>query len=413
MNSKQIETNVQQLLQTTDKDTFIYDFLLAYGAAKSTITRLRKGNMNLSKEDGVVSWKKKVLFKATDKEALHLMITELRAQAKHKQRFVIVTNFETLLAMDTKLEDTLDIPFTELARQYDFFLPLAGMEKAQIQDENPADVRAAERMAKLFDEIKKDNPDTSPEFLSGLNVFLSRLLFCFFAEDTHIFEDNQFTSAIESHTQQDGSDLGSFLHTLFEVLNTPNSTRTNLPAYLDAFPYVNGGLFREQLATPTFTARSRKAIVDSGSLDWAAINPDIFGSMFQSVIRGLDGDDNTKHYTSVPNIMKVIEPLFLNELKETFENAKGKRDKLNDLLKRLSNIKIFDPACGSGNFLIIAYKELRKLEIQIITELQTIEGNLGSGSLDFGSSYLSKISLAQFYGIELNTFAAEIAQLSL
>jgi len=400
MNIAQIENNLQKLIKSFSKKTFIYDLLLAYGLPKASITRLKKGNLNLSKVDGEISWKKKVFFKEVFKQDLHIAISELANDIKHDQRFVIVTDYKTFLAIDTKTQDKLDIELKALPKHYDFFLPWAGMEKAQHQNENPADVKAAEKMAKLFYEIKKDNSDDSPEFIHGLNVFLSRLLFCFFAEDTHIFEDGQFTNAIASHTQADGSDLNSYLDKLFKVLNTPEKDRKNLPAYLNAFPYVNGGLFKQRLQAPTFTRRSRQAIIDSGELDWSAINPDIFGSMMQAVITPEHRGGLGMHYTSVPNIMKVIEPLFLNDLKEAFEKAKGNQKKRNELLRRLRTIKIFDPACGSGNFLIIAYKELRKLEMQIFKENKS-------------SLPMSTISLGQFYGIELDDFAHEITQLSL
>ena len=399
MNIAQIENNLQKLIKSFSKKTFIYDLLLAYGLPKASITRLKKGNLNLSKVDGEISWKKKVFFKEVFKQDLHVAISELANDIKHDQRFVIVTDYKTFLAIDTKTQDKLDIELKALPKHYDFFLPWAGMEKAQHQNENPADVKAAEKMAKLFYEIKKDNSNDSTEFIHGLNVFLSRLLFCFFAEDTNIFEDGQFTNAIASHTQADGSDLNSYLDKLFKVLNTHEKDRKNLPAYLNAFPYVNGGLFKQRLQAPTFTRRSRQAIIDSGELDWSAINPDIFGSMMQAVITPEHRGGLGMHYTSVPNIMKVIEPLFLNDLKEAFEKAKGNQKKRNELLRRLRSIKIFDPACGSGNFLIIAYKELRRLEMEIFKE---------SSALHF-----SGISLEQFYGIELDDFTHEIAQLSL
>jgi type I restriction-modification system DNA methylase subunit len=399
MNITQIENNLSKLIKNFDKNTFIYDLLLAYNLPKATITRLQKGTANLSKVEGEVSLKKKLFFKEVYNEDLHLSITNIAKEIKHNQRFVIVTDYKTVLAKDTKMNITLDIPLTDLPKNYDFFLPWAGMEKAQHQDENPADIKAAVKMAKLFDEIKSDNTDDSPEFLHSLNIFLSRLLFCFFAEDSDIFKDNQFSNAIASHTQKDGSDLKKYLDTLFEVLNTPESKRTGLPEYLNAFPYVNGGLFAEKHGTPIFSSVSRKAIIESGSLSWADINPDIFGSMFQAVNHADSRGTLGQHFTSVPNIMKVIEPLFLNDLKEEFENSRGNNKKLNQLLYRLKNIKIFDPACGSGNFLIIAYKELRRLEMEIFKEM--------------GSLALSEISLSQFYGIELDDFAHEIAILAL
>lgn len=413
MNIAQIEQNLQNLIQNYNPETFIFELLLAYNLPKSNITRLQKGNLNLSKTEGEISWKKKLFFKPVFEQDLHLAISEIKNTVKQDPRFVIVTNFDTFLAIDTKTNDSLDIDFAALPTHFDFFLPWAGMEKAQHQNENPADVKAAEKMAKLFDEIKKDNPDNAPEFIHGLNVFLSRLLFCFFAEDTGIFKLSQFTNAIASHTQADGSDLNDYLNKLFEVLNTAEKQRANLPAYLNDFPYVNGGLFTHTHPTPLFTRRSRQAIIDAGDLNWAAINPDIFGSMFQAVISPEHRGGLGAHYTSVPNIMKVIEPLFLNELKEEWGQATGNIKKLTGLLSRLQNIKIFDPACGSGNFLIIAYKELRRLEIEILNELNELKGKSGSGSLDFGSDFLSNISLNHFYGIEIDDFAYEIAKLAL
>jgi hypothetical protein len=177
MNIAQIEINLQKLIKSFSRDTFIYDLLSAYELPKASITRLKKGNLNLSKEHGEISWKKKLFFKEEFKNDLHLSISKISSELKHNQRFVIVTDYQTLLAIDTKTDDKLDIALTDLPKHYDFFLPWAGMEKAQHQNENPADIKAAVKMARLFDEIKKDNPDNSPEFIHGLNVFLSRLLF--------------------------------------------------------------------------------------------------------------------------------------------------------------------------------------------------------------------------------------------
>jgi type II restriction/modification system DNA methylase subunit YeeA len=399
MNITQIEKNLKNLIDSFDKDEFIYDLLLAYGRPKSSIAKLKVGNLNLSKVEGEVSWKKQLFFKEENNADLHLTISELVKTIKNDQRFVIVTDYETLLAVDTKTLDKLDIKLTDLPKHYDFFLPWAGMEKAQHQDENPADVKAAEKMAKLFDKIKEDNPDDSPEFLHGLNVFLSRLLFCFFAEDTNIFTENQFTSNISSHTQPDGSDLHNYLASLFKVLNTPESDRQGLPDYLKEFPYVNGELFSKEHQIPIFKTKSRQAIIDSGTLDWSSINPDIFGSMFQAVVGETERGSLGMHYTSVPNIMKVIKPLFLDDLYEAFDKSIGNNKKLIKLADRLSKIKIFDPACGSGNFLIIAFKELKRLEMEIFKELNSFT--------------FSQITPSQFYGIEIDDFAHEIAKLSL
>jgi hypothetical protein len=402
MNIAQIENNLKLLFNSFDENSFIYDLLLAYGQPRASIKRLQDGGLNLSKYDGEILWKKKLFFKVSTDSDLHELIDLLRVEDKitrHAPRFIIVTDYKSLLARDTKTNETLDIEILEVPRYFDFFLPLAGMEKAQHQSENPADVRAAERMGKLYDEIRKDNPTDSKENVHDLNIFLTRLLFCYFAEDTSIFEQSQFTHSIINHTQEDGSDLHTHFDRLFQVMNTQDAQRGNIPAFLNSFPYVNGGLFRNQHAIPQFSRKSRTAIIESGELDWSAINPDIFGSMIQAVITPEHRGGLGMHYTSVPNIMKVIEPLFLNDFYEEFEAAKGNPKRLRQLLNRIWNTKFFDPACGSGNFLIITYKELRKLEMKIFKELNEIA--------------FSNISLNQFYGIELDDFAHEVAILSL
>ncbi len=402
MNVTQIGQSVEGLVKSINEESFFYDFISCFGTPKATVKRLQEGGLNLSKNLGEILWKKKVFYKVSDSIDLHLLIDFIKTDSKvtgHSPRFIIVTDYETLLSIDTKTGDSLDIPLLELDRHFDFFLPLAGMEKAQHQFENPADVKAAERMGKLYDEIKKDNSTDTEAEVHDLNVFLTRLLFCFFAEDTNIFEKSQFTHSVINHTQDDGSDLDSHFERLFQIMNLPNNDRGSLPAYLDSFPYVNGGLFRNQHGLPKFSRKSRQLIIESGELDWSAINPDIFGSMIQAVITPEHRGGLGMHYTSVPNIMKVIEPLFLNDFNEEFESSKGNPKALRQLLNRIWNTKYFDPACGSGNFLIITYKELRKLEMKIFKELNEMA--------------LSNISLSQFYGIELDDFAHEVAILSL
>lgn len=408
MNITQIKQNVLNLFTTSiNPETFIYDFLLAYGLPRASITRLQKGTLNLAKTTSEILWKKKLYFKPTATAELYQTIENIRNNpqtVKNDPRFIIVTDFNQLLALDAKTRDTLDIKFEELRHYFDFFLPWSGMEKATCQGENPADVKAANKMAKLFNEIRKDNPElTSKEQLHSLNVFLSRLLFCFFAEDTGIFEAKQFTNAINNYTQVDGSDVHDYLNKIFSIMNQTN--RDNTAYYIAKFPYVNGGLFRDNYLVPQFSSTSRKLLLDNGELDWSVINPDIFGSMMQAVVDNTQRSGLGMHYTSVPNIMKVLEPLFLNELKEEFNKIFDSKNKLEQLLTRISNIKIFDPACGSGNFLIIAYKELRKLEIDI---MQRIDELTGKPSMQF-----SQIYLHNFYGIEIDDFAHEIAKLSL
>ena len=404
----EIENSLNTLISNFNKETFIFDLLLAYGTPKSTIKRLVGSDHDKLTSHGELIVRKKLFFKVAS-ENLHSMIDELKTQkevTKHSPRFIIVTDFETLLAYDTKTSDTLDTELLNIVNHYDFFLPLAGMEKANFQDENPADVKASLKMAKLYDELQKNNHFESKEDIHSLNVFLTRLLFCYFAEDTNIFEDNIFTSSISSHTSIDGSDVDSYMQRLFKIFNTPQDQREiNTPEYLQKFPYVNGGLFRDVVKVPTFTTKSRNILIEIGQLQWSQINPDIFGSMIQAVVTPDHRGNMGMHYTSVPNIMKVIEPLFLDELYLEFEKAYENKSKLQSLLNRLTKIKIFDPACGSGNFLIIAYKKLRELEMSILKRIDSLDGQM--------SFAFSEIKLTQFYGIELDDFAHEVAILSL
>jgi hypothetical protein len=283
------------------------------------------------------------------------------------------------------------------------------MEKAQYVAEAHADVKAAERMGKLFDELLAANPEilSDPFGRHSLNVFFARLLFCFFAEDTGIFGENQFTNAVGSHTQADGSDVADFLADLFRALDTPHSG--DKPHHLREFPYVNGRLFTiaAEHTAPRFTKNARKLLIESGTLIWREINPDIFGSMFQAIVTPGKRSDLGQHYTSVPNILKTIEPLFLNGLKDDFDTAFDSRRKLEALLERISKIKVFDPACGSGNFMVIAYKALRRLEHAILERLAEVDVNHQVLYAE------SKINIENFYGIELDDFAVEVAILSL
>jgi hypothetical protein len=404
----EIENNLNDLIANFSKESFIFDFLLAYGTPKSTIKRLEGSDHDHLSDKGELLLRKKLFFKVAH-EALHVSIDTLKTAkevTKHSPRFIIVTDYETLLAYDTKTDDTLDTELLNITNHYDFFLPLAGMEKATFADENPADVKASLKMAKLYDELQKNNHFQTKEELHSLNIFLTRLLFCYFAEDTNIFSDNAVTSSISSHTQFDGSDVDSYLHRLFKIFNTPQNQRDKgIPAYLNDFPYVNGGLFRDEFAVPLFTTKSRQLLLEIGKLEWSQINPDIFGSMIQAVITPEHRGGMGMHYTSVPNIMKVIEPLFLDELYMEFEKSYESKAKLQALHVRLSKLKIFDPACGSGNFLIIAYKKLRELEMSIFKRIDSLEPQK--------SFAFSEIKLTQFYGIELDDFAHEVAILSL
>lgn len=426
-----LEKLTTKVIDNNKKDDFIYDFLTLLDVSKSTITSLKKNdgryNVAANPEAGEVANKHRIYFKPVGAgQDLTKVLNALKNSPvinQHKIRMLMVTDFNTVLVNDTKYDETLDCDFTDLYKNYHFLLPLAGLERAREYSEHPADVQASEKMGRLFDHIRKLNEFNTADDLHALNIFLTRLLFCFYAEDTGIFKADQFYDVIDRTTNIDGSDVDSTLFELFEVLDLPESSaeRSAKPTHLSAFPYVNGSLFEYQFAIPEFDARTRRILLECARLSWAEINPDIFGSMFQAVIDPEQRGSLGQHYTSVSNIMKVIQPLFLDELREELDTVialshenrhkNNKAERLDALLKRISQIKIFDPACGSGNFLIIAYKELRKLEIDVLKA----QRDLLKGSKDnlLGLGFDSVVSLDNLYGIEYDDFASQIARLSL
>jgi len=410
MNLAEIEQQVASL-DTDQGFDLIYDLLRAYGLPKASIARLRTGTHNRSDREDERLWKGKVYYRFVNgADDLHDVIDDASTEPlilKERPRFLIVRDSIRLLALDTQNGRTLDTILADLPSHFDFFLPWAGIEKTQLENTNYADVKAAEKMARLYDEIIKHNQIATADDVHHLNVFFSRLLFCFFAEDTQVFEPSQFTNAIASMTNANGEDVHTFLDELFVVLNTEQSSRVGLPSRFRGFGYVNGNLFSQKAGSPRFSAKARRIVLECGTLDWSQINPDIFGSMIQAVVHPSQREGLGMHYTSVENIMKVIRPLFLDDLQEAFESAADSPQRLQRLLTRICSIKVFDPACGSGNFLVISYKELRKLEHRILQRLSDLDPNTR------GLFSLSRIKLENFYGIEIDDFAHEIAILSL
>ncbi|VEI13833.1 type IIL restriction-modification enzyme MmeI [Trueperella bialowiezensis] len=326
---------------------FIFDLLLAYGRSKSSVTRLRNGSLNLAADKSRDILQKGVIyFRETDGDPLSELesIKTAPETVRFRPRFIVVTDYEELLAIDTKTRENLIIPISQIDQYFTFFLPWAGMEKAQYTAEAHADVRAAERMGELYDELLKVNPKLleSDAQRHGLNVFFTRLLFCYFAEDTEIFPQNLFTETIGSLSREDGSDTDELIRAVFKALDTENSE--NKPVHLRRFPYVNGRLFSitDDDVVPKFSPRARKLLEDLGKLQWQEINPDIFGSMFQAIARDERRSELGQHYTSVPNILKTIEPLFLDELRDEFDRSANSVPKLNALLSRISQIRVFE-----------------------------------------------------------------------
>ena len=413
----------------TSAQEFVYDLLRIFAHwGDGQVRRAKEGPGNASKDGRTLVVKDLIAYRPMDADSdIPAFYDEIKAMrddpkiAKHLPRLYVVSDGKRVVAVDPKINDEYNNTIDALWRDFEFLTPLAGIEKVQHAAEAEADVKSAELMAKLFDDIRRYNDIRNPDTVHALNVFMSRLLFCFFAEDTGLFPgENLFTDALRNHTKEDGSDLSEFIDRAFLIMSTNDeAARAVLPKLYSVFPYVNGGLFREHFPIPRLSRRARRLILNCGDYNWREINPDIFGSMIQAVVTPEQRAGLGMHYTSVPNIEKVIRPLFLDSLNEEFEAACAEaREKmaqkisyelatqrLKSLLDRLSKIKFFDPACGSGNFLIISYKRLRELEIRIWEALRDIAP---VAVIPFPT-----ITLTQFYGIELDEYACDTATLSL
>lgn len=413
----------------TSAQEFVYDLLRIFAHwGDGQVRRAKEGPGNASKDGRTLVVKDLIAYRPMDADSdISAFYDEIKAMrddpkiAKHLPRLYVVSDGKRVVAVDPKINDEYNNTVDALWRDFEFLTPLAGIEKVQHAAEAEADVKSAELMAKLFDDIRRYNDIRNPDTVHALNVFMSRLLFCFFAEDTGLFPgENLFTDTLRNHTKEDGSDLSEFIDRAFLIMSTNDeAARAVLPKLYSVFPYVNGGLFREHFPIPRLSRRARRLILNCGDYNWREINPDIFGSMIQAVVTPEQRAGLGMHYTSVPNIEKVIRPLFLDSLNEEFEAACAEaREKmaqkisyelatqrLKSLLDRLSKIKFFDPACGSGNFLIISYKRLRELEIRIWEALRDIAP---VAVIPFPT-----ITLTQFYGIELDEYAFDTATLSL
>lgn len=410
MNAVEIESAISELaLQPFDMAEFPFAFLAAFGSKETALKRLRAGNNNASDVSGGVLLRNNIHIAACESGTVGETLKILRASpatTKSRAKFILVTDGQTLEAEELVGGETITCAYSDFPNHFGFLLPLAGISTIKEIKDNPIDVRATSRLNKLYVELLNENPDwAKAERRADMNHFMARLVFCFFAEDTDIFSgDGLFTKTVEQYSERDGSNTAQVLSEMFRSMNIKLTERATaprrLPTWANGFPYVNGGLFSGSTEVPSFTRMARTYLLHAGNLNWQKINPDIFGSMIQAVADDEERGSLGMHYTSVPNILKVLNPLFLDDLRTQLDAAGENKVKLLNLRKRMARIRVFDPACGSGNFLVIAYKQMREIEAEI---------NRRRGE----ANNRSEIPLTNFRGIELRDFPAEIARLAL
>ena len=410
MNAVEIESAISDLaLEPFDAAEFPFVFLAAFGNKDTALKRLRAGNNNASDVPGGVLLRSNIHIAACESGSVGETLKALRASpatTKAKAKFILATDGQTLEAEELITGETITCDYPDFPNHFGFLLPLAGISTIKEIKDNPIDVRATSRLNKLYVELLNENPDwAKDERRADMNHFMARLVFCFFAEDTDIFNgDGLFTKTVEQYSERDGSNTHLVLSEIFRAMNIKLAERATvqprLPNWVNGFPYVNGGLFSGSIEVPRFTRMARTYMLHAGNLNWKKINPDIFGSMIQAVADDEERGALGMHYTSVPSILKVLNPLLLDDLRAQLDAAGDNKAKLLNLRKRMARIRVFDPACGSGNFLVIAYKQMREIEGEI---------NRRRGEPHLGS----EIPLTNFRGIELRDFPAEIARLAL
>lgn len=408
MNAVEIEEAISALAERPfEAEEFPYAFLEAFGNKETTLKRLRKGESNKSDLGGVLQTNNIHICVCKPGQVTRTLaaLKDSPATARAKARFVLATDGDLFEAEDLTTDDApVSCTYADFPNHFGFFLPLAGITTVKQVRESSFDIRATSRLNRLYIELLKDNPEWgTAQRRHDMNHFMARLIFCFFAEDTEIFNGSgAFTFAIETMSAKDSSNTHEVISELFRAMNTKTTERAaaGLPRWADGLPYVNGGLFSGSTDVPRFSRIARSYLLHIGSLDWKKINPDIFGSMIQAVADDDERGALGMHYTSVPNILKVLNPLFLKDLHQQLEEANENLRMLLNLRKRMSKIRVFDPACGSGNFLVIAYKEMRAIEAEINRRRDETERR-------------TEIPLTNFRGIELRDFPAEIARLAL
>lgn len=409
MNAVEIEEAISALAEKPfDSAEFPFEFLQAFGHNETTLKKLRKGATNKSDLGGVLNnHSNNIHIVACEEGEVAETLDRIKsspATSKAKTKFALATDGLMLEAEDLLSEERVACEYENFPDHFGFFLSLAGISTVKAIRDNSFDVKATSRLNRLYVQLLSDNPDwATGERREDMNHFMARLIFCFFAEDTSIFAGSDlFTDTIEQMSERDASNTHEVISEIFRAMDTKIADRNEsaIKRWASDFPYVNGGLFAGSTECPKFSRIARSYLLNVGKLDWTKINPDIFGSMIQAVADDEERGELGMHYTSVPNILKVLNPLFLDDLRDALEDAGDNARKLLNLRKRISRIRVFDPACGSGNFLVIAYKELRAIE----SELNKRRDERGRRT---------EIPLTNFRGIELRGFSAEIARLAL
>jgi len=408
MNAVEIEEAVSKLAEAPfDSASFPCAFLEAFGNKETTLKRLRSGDSNQSDIPGGILQRNNIHIKACPEGEVIATLAALRqspATTRQKCKFILATDGKSFEAENVVDGETVACAYADFHDHFGFFLPLAGITTVRQIRENAFDIKATSRLNRLYIELLKENPDwDSAERRADLNHFMARLIFCFFAEDTAIFgKEARFTATAEQMSARDSSNTHEVLSELFRAMNTKLAERepAGIRNWANVFPYVNGGLFSGSVDVPRFSRIARSYLLHVGTLDWTKINPDIFGSMIQAVADDEERGALGMHYTSVPNILKVLNPLFLDDLRARLEEAGNNPRKLLNLRQRIARIRVFDPACGSGNFIVIAYKQMREIEAEI---------NRRRGEAERKSD----IPKTNFRGIELRNFSCEIARLAL
>ena len=397
--------------EEADAKPFLDAFFEVFGITRKKIGTFEHRVKKLSDADGYIDllWKGTILVemksrgKNLDKAFQQAIDYTHGLKQNELPKYVLVCDFHIFRLYDTEEQTTVQFTLDELVLNVQSFGSILGYQKKTYKEQDPANIKAAELMGKLHDRLEEIGYEGHP-----LEVYLVRILFCLFAEDTTIFDKQQLQDYIEGRTAEDGSDLASKLQELFQVLNTPKDKRfKNLDEQLNDFPYVNGKLFEEILPMASFDSKMRRALLECCYIDWSKISPAIFGSMFQSVMNPKERRNLGAHYTSESNILKLIKPLFLDELWTEFETIKSNKNKLPEFHKKISQLKFLDPACGCGNFLVITYRELRLLELEVLRATY----KSGQGVLDIRE--IMWLDVDMMCGIEYEEFPARIAEVAM